>query len=55
MKIKNKKIKIELTLDELKIIIDCIGYCTYEYNESSSEHELLKKLEKIEDKNENRK
>lgn len=52
MKIKNKKIKIELTLDELKIIIYCIEGWEDEYNLSDAEIELLKKLGKIKKENE---
>lgn len=44
---ENKKIKIELTLDELDIIINDIWYWDYEYDLSENEIKLAKKLEQI--------
>lgn len=52
-KMKNKKIKIELTLDEVQTIIDCINAWDYEDSLSWKELDLLDKLLKIVKENEN--
>lgn len=49
----NKKIKIELTLDEIYTIIDIINAWDYEDNLSWKEIDLLDKLLEIIKENEN--
>lgn len=50
---ENKKIKIELTLDEIHTIIDIINAWDYEDSLSWKELDLLDKLLKIIKENEN--